>query len=285
MIIHKNISFLKYNTLHLNNKIKIMFEVENSYDIYILIYLFNYFNLKYFVIGNGSKVLFKDEIVNEPIILINYKFSELVFLKGKIMVSSGYKLSNLIINMSNYNYGGFHNLFPIPACVGGAIYMNAGDNINDISNYVLDVICLNKEGKVVNLNNYECKFSYRNSIFKSNNYIILYAILRYDYIKKNLILNDIKNIINYRKNHQDISLYTCGSLFKNTINYKSYELIKKTNSKSLNINGAHLSLKHCNFLINDGNARAKDIIKLIDIIRNEVLIKTNVFLDLELNVL
>ena len=74
MIIYKDLNFESFNTLHLSNKIKYFFEVENHDEIFILVYLFNFFKIKYYVLGNASKVVFKDEVVNNPIIYI-YNFS------------------------------------------------------------------------------------------------------------------------------------------------------------------------------------------------------------------
>lgn len=286
MIIYSNLEFKNFNSLRVNNIIKHMFEVENSCEIYTLVYLFNKFNLNYHVIGNASKVLFKEQYVNTPVIYINDRFKEIYYMNNKVLVSAGTKLSYLINMLAKKGYGGFHNLFPIPACVGGAIYMNAGDNINDIAKFVDKVICIDKcNNNIVTFSNDQCNFSYRNSVFKNNKYVILYVLFKYELIDKNIIYKEIKNAIEYRKNNQIIKQYTCGSLFKNYDGIKAYKLIDKTISKNLNVNGARLSSKHLNFLINDGNATSEDMLLLIKSIYDELLFKYNIKLQLELNII
>ena len=140
MIIHKNIDLSQYNTLRISYICECMFEVENATEIYTLLYIFKEFNLEYIVIGNGSKILFKDYYIRKPIIYINISFSELEINEDNVMVSSGFLLSNLILNLANNNYGGFEKLFPIPGTIGGIIYMNGGIKEYSISNFVRYII-------------------------------------------------------------------------------------------------------------------------------------------------
>lgn len=126
MIIYKNVNLKSFNTLNIKSFAKIMFEVENSYEICILNYLFNYFNINFLIIGNGSKIVFKDKHIKKPIVLINNSFKEIYVNNNDVLVSSGYLLKDLIIKLKNYNLGGFECLFPIPGCVGGMIVNNAG---------------------------------------------------------------------------------------------------------------------------------------------------------------
>lgn len=285
MIIYRNEEFKRFNTLRVNNFVLFLFEVQCAYDIYLLVYLFNYFKIDYYVIGNGSKILFKEMIISKPIIVINNKYEEMLITNNKVFVSSGYSLSKFILNLAEKNLGGFHNLFCIPASIGGAICNNAGDSINEISRYIDKIVCLDKNAKIIIFNKNDCLFSYRKSIFKNNSYVILYALFNCDFIDKKKIFIDINNATLYRKLHQETNCFTCGSLFKNTDNYKAYELIKKTNMVSLNFNGAHLSKKHNNFLINDKQACSTDIIKLISAIIKCVYFKTGYVLELELIIL
>ena len=75
MIIHRNINLKNFNTLHIEYKALIVFEVHNIQDVYILNYLFSYFNLDYLILGNGSKVVFKDYFIEKPILLLNKNFN------------------------------------------------------------------------------------------------------------------------------------------------------------------------------------------------------------------
>ena len=78
MIIYKKVNLKMFNTLNLNAFAKIMFEVENAYEICVLNYLFNYFNIDFIVLGNGSKIVFKGKYVKKVIILINESFKKFI---------------------------------------------------------------------------------------------------------------------------------------------------------------------------------------------------------------
>lgn len=271
MKIYKDLNFKYFNTLHLNNKIKYFFEVESHDEIYILVYLFNLFNIKFYVIGNASKVIFKDDIVNVPIIYINNKYSRLYYLSNNnYLVSSGFLLKDLILYLKDYNLSGFECLFPIPATVGGLLANNASDNKVAFSDFVLKVIVLDNKGKVRTLTKKDLKLKYRSSIIKEKKYVVLYALINVFTLNKNLILENIKQSIKYRNIHQGSYRYSCGSLFKNTKKYKAYELIKKYHLNKITIGDIGFSNVHSNILINYNNGKSSDIILLVKLIKNTI---------------
>ena len=92
----------------------------------------------------------------------------------------------------------------------------------------------------------------------------------------------IKDIMRKRKNSQPIGQATCGSTFKNPEGFKAWQLIKESGCDELKIGGAVVSDIHCNFLINNGNATARDFRNLIDLIKERVLKKTGILLEEEI---
>ncbi|MCI5745511.1 MAG: UDP-N-acetylmuramate dehydrogenase [Erysipelotrichaceae bacterium] len=283
MIYLRNVSFKELNSLHVDTLIKHFFVVNNVNDIYVLLYLFKYFNIDYYILGNASKILFCKEVIYKPIIYNNLCFEEIIYLNDKVLVSSATSIQKVIISLSKLDYGGFETLYAIPGNIGGCCYMNAGDNNVSISKFIEGIYILDEHLNLKYLDNKMCEFSYRNSLFKRNNYYILYALLKYKKSDKNTILNNIKNALIYRYKVQEINKYTCGSLFKNTNDYKAYELLKKINANNITYNGAHMSNKHLNFLINDGYAKGKDIINLINDIKKTIYKNYHISLELELN--
>lgn len=281
MIIYNKLNFKSFNTLRINTLIEYMFEVINEQEICILQFLFNYFDIKYYVIGNASKVLFTQEYVKRPIIYINKSFSNLYISKDKLIVSSGYRLDKLIINLAKMNVSIFENLYPIPATIGGALAMNAGDNQSSISDNLYKVIVLDKNNNIKVLNRKECLFSYRHSNLKDK-YIILYAIFFINKKEYSEILMTISNSLKYRSIHQPTNIISCGSLFKNTKKCKAFEVISKLNLKNINFGNAKLSSKHCNFLDLSEETKAIDVINLIKFIQNNAKKKLNIDLDPEI---
>lgn len=281
MIIYNQLNFKSFNTLRINTLIEYMFEVINEQEIFILQFLFNYFDIKYYVIGNASKVLFSQEYIKRPIIYINKSFSNLYISKDKLIVSSGYKLDKLIINLAKMNISIFENLYPIPATIGGALAMNAGDNQSSISDNLYKVIVLDKNNNIKVLNKKECLFSYRHSNLKDK-YIILYAIFFINKKEYNEILKTISNSLKYRSIHQPTNINSCGSLFKNTKKYKAYEVISKLNLKNICFGNAKLASKHCNFLDLSEETKAIDVINLIKFIQKNAKNQLNIDLDPEI---
>lgn len=284
MIIHRNISLKKYHTFAFDNIASYLFETINAYEIYLLKYLFDEFKIDYLVIGNGSKVIFKDKIVEKPIIYISKLFKEIKYFDNCVLVSSGTLMKDLISSLLKVNLGGFSKLYSIPGSIGGMVYMNASINEYQISDFIINVITLNQDNKIEILSKDDCKFAYRKSIFSKNKHIILYVLIKVKPIDyKNEILS-IKNEFVKRIKSQEVNKNTCGSIFKNTNKYKAYELIKLADADKLSINNVKLSNKHSNFIIND-NGASSDAIKLIKIIRKKVYDKTNIKLNTEVNIL
>lgn len=284
MIIYQNISFKPFNTLHVNNEIKWLFQIENMQEVFILVYLFHYFHIPYHIIGNASKVLFKNQIVDKPIIMIR-NCPEIKNYKNQILVSAATPIRYLIVEMAKKNQGGFENLYAIPASMGGLITMNAGDKLSCIGDFVEKVICLDKNAKLCVIPQKECQFSYRNSCFKNQEYIILYVLLNYQVKDKKMIFNQIRETLKYRIAHQDFLSFTCGSLFKNFEKKSAYQLINDAQANDLEVNDACLSKKHSNFLINRNNATCEDILQLIQSIQKKVYAHSQYQLQLELNIL
>lgn len=283
MIIYKNYNIKKLTTLGVDNIANIVFEIIDANEIYILKYLFDYFDLKYHVLGKGSKVLFKDEYIIQPIILISDKFEELIINDNHIIVSSGYDNKKLILRLSNHNLGGFHQLYPLPASIGGMIYMNASDATSCISKFIDKVMVIDDKNKILIIDKNDCKFTYRSSIFQNKKYIILYCSLIMNFVDKSIIIEQIKDSINYRIIHQEVNKKTCGSIFKNPINKKAYELINGIKNQ-LEINKVILSKKHSNILINNG-ASCVEIYNYIMKIKQLVKEEYGVELQEELNIL
>lgn len=170
----------------------------------------------------------------------------------------------------------------IPGTLGGAVYMNAGAYKSDMGYIVSEIRVLTPDLKIMTLYNKDLNFHYRTSFLKENKgYICLEAKL----ILKHGNKEEIKKIIEDRKQKRWLSQpleYPCaGSVFRNPENDFAGRLIEECNLKGKIIGGAMISSKHANFIINHGNATAKDIKDLIKLAQKEVKNKFNIDLYLE----
>lgn len=276
----ENVDLKKYNTYRIGGKARYLIKPYNIESLELLINYLNNNNIKYLVIGNGSNIILPDEDYDGVIILLS-NLNKCIINKDEVYVEAGEMLNVFVMNVVNNNLGGIENLCGIPGTLGGAIVQNAGCYGTNISDKLISVSYL-ENGKVFEIKNSECNFSYRDSIFKSNkNKIILSAKFKFNFKNKDEMLCIIKENNQKRKNSQPLEYPNAGSVFRNPVNLSSGKLIDEAGLKGYNINDAYVSIKHANFIINRGNATSKDIIDLINYIKKVILEKYNIELILE----
>lgn len=282
--IYKDHNLKNLNTLHIPTIAKRLFLIDCVSDLKTVLFLLNLFHIRYIFIGKGSKILFKQEYYDGAVLCFSNHFNHVIIKNNTVYADAGCSLNNLIGQCYRHQLGGLHPLISIPATLGGSIVNNCGIQNCDISDYLQYVICIDDQQKIRLLSKEECRFTYRHSIFKEEKLIVLGAIF-YLYNANLLRLKtEMQYQIKKRLLDQEVKKYTCGSLFKNPPGHKAYFLIENAFDIKNNYNGAHLSSRHHNFLINDGNATAADILHLIEDIKKAVYEQFQILLEPELNI-
>lgn len=275
-IIFLNQSLKTLNTMKLDGLVKYLIKPTSFIELKKILLIIKKYNIKYYVIGNGSNVIFTNK-EKECLIKLNFsksKFDNILFANELVPVVANEFLKK--------NYMGFEYLSMIPASIGGSIVMNASSYNHSISDIIEYVYYLDENLNFKVINNKKCKFNYRDSIFKNSNKIILgckVKLIKGDYLELKKIVEECKN---KRKITQPIEYPNSGSIFKNGENYKAWELIEKVNLKGHKINGAMISNKHCNFIININNAKHEDVISLINLVEKTVKNELNISLNKEI---
>lgn len=233
-------------------------------------------NLKYFILGNGSNLLFSDFEINTILVSLKY-FNEIRQVKkDEVFVGAGVNLFPLNIYLKNHNLSGLEWSYGIPGSIGGAIFMNAGAFGHSISENILNVKVL-KCGKVENISKKNLEFSYR----KSNiNGIILGATMKFKEGNLDEIAILQQDYLERRKISQPYDKFSAGSVFKRNIekNIIPAKIIDTFGLKGTRIGGAEISKKHAGFIVNNGDAKAIDVLALIEYIKY----KTGEDLELEI---
>ena len=158
-----------------------------------------------------------------------------------------------------------------------------GGEIRDI---VYSVIFLDEKGNINRINNEKCEFGYRTSLFaKNKKYIIVEAEFKLKNEDKEVIRNRMNENLTIRGEKQPLNYPSAGSVFKRGENYIAAKLIDECGLKGLAIGDACISEKHAGFIINKGNATAKDVLELINIIKQKVYDKFNVKIETEIEIL
>ena len=276
----ENVSLKDYNTYKIGGKTRYLVKPYNIDSLKeLLIYIKNN-NLKYIIIGNGSNIILPDSDYDGVIILLS-KLNEIKINENTVKAFCGVSLTYFVNELVKNNLGGLESLSGIPGTLGGAIVNNAGCYGQTIGDKLNSVTYL-ENGEIKTINKEECNFSYRDSIFKkNNNFIVLSAEFKLDYKNKEEMLNIIKENMIKRNTSQPLNYPNAGSVFRNPIGYSAGKLIEDAGLKNYHINGAYVSDKHANFIINKDNASSEDIIELIEYIQKEISEKYNIKLKLE----
>jgi len=295
MKILKNIVLAPYTTFKIGGPTKYFYIAKTNQDLIKAVKTAKQNNLRFFILGGGSKMLISDKGFNGLVIKMNNNGSRLSLDPNpKIFADAGVKLSDLILLSLQESLTGLEWAAGIPgATIGGAIRGNAGAFNNYMSDIVIRVKafdCLNSGFK--QFNNAECEFGYRNSIFKQNSdLIIISAELKLEKTNKptvhtqQKVKQKIKQVLDYRKNHHPMNFPSAGSIFVNPENRSAGSLIEQCGLKGKTIGNAKISEKHANFIVNLGKAKASHVIQLIELAKKQVKKKFDIELKQEIQYL
>lgn len=278
---YENYNIKKYNTYKLEVITKYIVFVKDKKELVELLKYLKDNNIKHLILGNGSNVIFSCEYYDGVIIKLD-KLNKIDINNNEVYVEAGYSLAKLSREVLNHNLVGLEFAAGIPGVVGASVAMNAGAYNKDMSSVVKEVEVITPDNELITLKNEELKFEYRNSFLKKNkNYICVSATLLLEYGDKEEALQLITTRREKRIATQPLEYPSAGSVFRNPEGMYAGELIENCGLKGYNINGAEVSLKHANFIINNGNCGGQDIIKLINLIKEKVYDKYKVELILE----
>lgn len=242
------------------------------------------------IIGNGTNVLVKDEGIKGLVIRYvseDYEISfdenldDAVFTVSAGMLNA--KAANILLEEG---YSGFEVLAGIPGTIGGAVYMNAGAFGWEVKNNLYDVdVLLLEDMNVYTLLAEKCDLGYRSSIFQNENCIILSASFKVKKESKDVIKNNMEEYREKRALLNQPKLPNAGSTFKRGTDFVTAKLIDDAGLKGKTIGGAQVSLDHAGFIVNTGDATAKDILDLVDLVKKEIKEKFDKDIELEVRIL
>ncbi len=238
------------------------------------------------ILGNGSNILVLDGGIEGITLTIQIEYIDIKQNgeKYKIYVGGGYKLSKLAQICLKNEISGFEELSGIPGTIGGAVSMNAGAHGKEMKDIVEKIKCVDINGNEKEFLNEEAKFEYRKSIFKGNSYIVTEVVLNLEKGKKEEIKEKMDEYAQYRKTKQPIEYPSAGSTFKRGKDYITAKLIDDAGLKGYSIGDAIVSTKHSGFVINKGNASAKEVLDLVKYIKDTIEEKFDKQIELEIEV-
>lgn len=241
-------------------------------------------NIPVYVIGNGSNILVRDGGFRGVVISLK-AVNNIAVNDERIEAECGAMLKAVSDKAMENSLTGFEFACGIPGTIGGAVFMNAGAYDGEISHVIESADVIDENCNVITLTNDELDFGYRSSLVMKKGYTVLSAVFKLKKGHVKTIKELVDDLTNKRESKQPLEYPSAGSTFKRPTGYFAGKLIQDAGLKGYSIGGAAVSEKHSGFVINKGNATAKDITDLIKHIQNEVKKQFGVDLHTEVRII
>jgi len=239
---------------------------------------------RYFVLGGGNNLIFSDAGFR-GVILSTKKLNSVTINDNIVTAQSGVCLKDLTNLCLENSLSGLEFACGIPGSVGGAVFMNAGAYGGEMKDVITSVDYLNHDNKLSNHTLGGHNFGYRTSIYQQRNYLILQAQFTLKQANREDIQARMQEFTQSRESKQPLEFPSAGSTFRRPEGYFVGKLIDDCGLKGYSIGGAQISKKHSGFIINKGDATAKDVISLIEFIKDTVFSKYQVTLHTEVRII
>lgn len=274
--IKKNVLLKNYTTFKIGGPAKYFCQTKTKEELIKAIQWAKKEKLPFFILGGGSNLLVSDKGYRGVVIKIQNSKFKIQNSKKEIFCEAGIPLAKLVPFGLEWAVG-------IPGTVGGAIYGNAGSFGKSMRDVVKEVEVFDTETEEIKIfKKKDCQFSYRDSLFKKNKHLI---ILSAKIKKRKSNPQKIKKYLDYKKKTQPLNFPSAGSIFKNPQGFSAGQLIEKCNLKGKRMGNVKISEKHANFIVNLGNGKAKDVKKLINLIKKQVRNQFGIILEEEIQYL
>ena len=235
-----------------------------------------------YIMGNGSNLLVGDKGYRGGIIQIYKNMNQIRCEGNEIKAQAGALLSTIARVALDQELGGFEFASGIPGTLGGAVTMNAGAYGGEMKQVLKSAVILTRDGEIKTLTVEDLKLGYRKSVIIDKDYIVLEAVLELVPAKKEEKMNEYALA---RRTKQPLEYPSAGSTFKRPVGYFAGKLIDDAGLRGFSYGGAQVSEKHCGFVINRGDATARDIVTLMKMVNEKVMEKFGVALEPEVKMI
>ena len=234
------------------------------------------------ILGKGSNLLISDEGIEGAVIALDGGFKELTVDGDTITSGAGVALTKLCTAALDNGLSGLEFAYGIPGTVGGAVYMNAGAYGGETKDVCIEAVYMTPEGEIGTCFGDALDFSYRHSVFKENDNIILYSKYKLTPDDPAAIRKRMDDFLNRRRTRQPLEYPSAGSVFKRPEGAFAGTLIEQCGLKGRTVGGAQVSEKHAGFIINAGGATCGDVTQLVRLVQETVRNETGYALECEI---
>ncbi len=285
--LYYNEPMAKHTSFKIGGPADVFIKVDNIEELKEILKLSKENKIPLTIIGNGSNILVTDKGIRGITAKLNLKDIKIKNENNKqiIKVDAGVPVGLLAQKLLKEEITGFEELSGIPGTIGGAVIMNAGAHGKELKDILKKVTAMDYNGNIHEFTNEECLFSYRNSRFQKEKYIILQATLELEKGNSTEIKEKMNEYMQFRKEKQPIEYPNAGSTFKRGEDFVTAKLIDEAGLKGYKVGGAQVSEKHAGFIVNVDNATAKDVIELTDYIKEKIEEKFGKKINLEIQII
>ena len=283
MIVNSNIEMKEYSNMKIGGIAKELIFVENKEE---LVEIYNTRD-RIYLIGNGTNTLINDEYLDISFVSLS-KLNKIEVIKKEneitfVRAYSGVDFDRFISYMEENDLSGIANMSGIPGSFGGMTNMNAGAYGTELFDVVEEVEIFEPENKIIKtLKKSELNSKYRTTAIKENKWVVISTVLK---LTKGFNKEASLDKYNQRKQKHPLNLPNLGSTFKNPTGNFAAQLISDCGLKGYTVGGAQVSPVHPNFITNMGNAKFKDVLDVIEHVKNTVKENTGIQLETEIIIL
>ena len=277
-----NADMREYTTFKIGGKADILIQPRSNEELINIISEAKKNNTPITFIGNGSNLLVLDGGIRGVVIRFGQNLSNSTVADNVITAQSGITMARLAAIAAENSLTGFEFASGIPGTLGGGIVMNAGAYKGELKDVVFEVTALLPDGTVKVFKKDELDFSYRHSVFSDSEMLILSAKIQLQKGETEKIKAYMSELSRKRRTTQPLEYPSAGSAFKRPQNGYAAAMIDSSGLKGYSVGDAQVSEKHAGFVINKGNATAKDIMTLLRDIQAKVFTDHNTMLEAEI---
>src|SRR5262245_9110677 len=235
------------------------------------------------VLGGGCSILARDEGVRGVVVRLQAPEFQQVSVQGtRVRAGCGAALSALISAAARHGLAGLETLVGVPGTVGGALRRNAGDRAGEIGQFVRLAEVMDAKGQVQIRESDELRFGYRSS--NLDDPVVLSAEFELEPDSGGAIIKRMRKAWIQRKATQPFSFQAAGRIFKNPRGLSATALIEQAGLKGTRVGSAEVSDRDPNFIVCEAGASARDVLRLIDLIKSRVQEQFHVELELDISI-
>lgn len=236
-------------------------------------------DIRYYVIGNGTNMLFADDPLDMVVIKTEKMDAIKLLDNGEIYAECGALLSKIAVFAQKNSLAGFEFAHGIPGSLGGAVCMNAGAYGGEMKDVLKTVTAVRGE-----YNASECDLTYRHSRFSNSDDYVISAVIKLEQGNSDEIRDKMNELIEKRRASQPLNMPSAGSTFKRPVGGYAAALIDQAGLKGYTVGGAQVSKKHAGFVVNIGDAAFADVIGIMEDIKKIVFDKSGISLEPEVKI-